>query len=697
MTMSKKALKLWLLLSVFCLCFATGCGGDVVLNVTANIEIDPPNKVLFSVTVDGEVSLKRLQITNSGESTLDISSIELEYEAQTPDELDQGLSFSLASASDGADDLSGTSFPVLVEPTNAGTGNLSFSFWVRYRHYADGFTRTAKLHIYSNDPDVPDYALDLIVAEGKPTFVVNPEYVVFESVNKGDFEEKTVTLRNVGALDLLIDEILLLGHEAFTLIIQEQEFVSSDPIVFDPPIVIAEGQSVQATVRFAPLGREEALGKLVVMTNDPTLPSGLEIDLIGNSDIPCLEVTPKQIVDFKGQLVGAISQLPVTLSNCGNQPVVISSLALTGESHADFGLEFSALSTGLEPTDEGPIVIGVNGAESFSVTYLPEIESPLSTESLNGSNVHVPSTGTLLIFSNSFESEIGLEVTGFGVTQTCASAIIEVVEGEAVIPQTNLHLKGDGSYSPTGDIDTYLWSVDEPNGEKSVFIPSPTWPNPTFQANIAGDYVFHLEVWDEQKNPSCEIADYHVAVVPDEAIHIELIWDTGLDDDQTDSGPSAGSDLDLHFVHPFAGGLDHDFDGQPDGWFDMSYDCFFYNTEPEWGNPNPNIDDNPGIDRDDSDGAGPENVNLNEPEDVIYRVGVHYFEDNGYGPSVPTIKVYIYTSPLLVQEGPELVEGDIWEAATIDWPNLHATPVDMDPATANVQFKVTPNYPNPIK
>ena len=273
----------------------------------------------------------------------------------------------------------------------------------------------------------------------------------------------------------------------------------------------------------------------------------------------------------------------------------------------------------------------------------------------------------------------------------CPKAVIKCTEGEAVIPQTILHLYGDDSYAANGTIQKYEWVAEQPAGSQSVFVPSHTFPNPTFETNVAGVYTFQLTVYDQTNSPSCIPAEYEVVVIPDEAIHIELLWHTPNDPDETDTGPEAGSDLDLHFLHPWAAGPDIDGDGQPDGWFDIPFDCFWFNAHPNWGSYDPAINDDPGLDRDDTDGAGPENTNLDIPENVHYRVGVHYWNDHGYGAAFATVRVYIYAQ--LVFELPDvmLADSDMWEVCTIEWP---AGKVEII-TDEDGQFKITPEYHNP--
>jgi hypothetical protein len=93
------------------------------------------------------------------------------------------------------------------------------------------------------------------------------------------------------------------------------------------------------------------------------------------------------------------------------------------------------------------------------------------------------------------------------------------------------------------------------------FVPNASFPNPSMTVNAAGTYVFCLEVWDNNDQKSCEPACVEILVIPDNAIHIELLWSTPGDPDNTDGGPAAGADMDLHLAHPKATGPDIDCDG----------------------------------------------------------------------------------------------------------------------------------------
>lgn len=277
-------------------------------------------------------------------------------------------------------------------------------------------------------------------------------------------------------------------------------------------------------------------------------------------------------------------------------------------------------------------------------------------------------------------------------TETCPQAVISVLEGQEVAPQTTLHLSATGSIAQTGNIAQVKWSVTQPVGSTSSFIPSNVYPTPRFDVNVMGVYTFSLDVWDDSGMKSCTPAVVQVMTVTAQAIHVELLWHTPGDPDQTDQGPDAGADLDLHFAHPWASTQDVDGDGQPDPWFDQTYDCFWFNASPDWGQTGV-TQDNPSLDLDDSDGAGPENINLEQgQDDHLYRVGVHYWSDHGYGTSYATVRIYIYSTLIAEFQGVALHSKDMWEVCYIEWPEGTVHVIE----SAQGNYKITPNYENPM-
>jgi hypothetical protein len=635
----------------------------------------------------GSSAFLDIKIVNTGEFKLSIDDVAIDYVA--PEGAVEGVpAFDLLLPDELAAKLT-ASETYEIAPLSSPSDTLPEEVTIRviYTRYDDGFDRDAVLVIKSDASNSPNINVALLLSEGQPAIQVTPEVVDFGQVFAMEEEEKNVNILNLGGAALEITGFQFSGSQYFSLTVAGKEYPVSqettEGITFDQLIELDPNASFFFKVKFAPVDDQKADGTLVIYSNDPKSPQTTVL-IKGNQTGPCIAVNPQQ-VKFGGKKIGDLATLPLVISSCGDAPLELYGIDFADGSSADFDVDTSPLDH--EPAAGDPIIVPIGADVTININFVPDEENPTD---VNGNPI--PDEGILLIDNNSFYQTKEVEVSGFGALVLCPTAVIQVAEGNEVIPQTVLHLYGDQSYAATGTIAKWDWSVDQPLGSQSVFIPSNTFPNPTFEVNVAGKYTFNLTVYDEQNVPSCAPDTFEVVVIPDEAIHIELLWHTPEDPDETDEGPEAGSDLDLHFTHPWAGGPDLDGDGQPDGWFDQPFDCFWFNAHPEWGSFDPSIDDNPGLDRDDTDGAGPENINLNIPEDVLYKVGVHYWNDHGYGASYATVRVYIYSQLVFEVPDVKLVDSDMWEVCTVEWPSGK---VQVVTDTAG-QYKITPNYQNPF-
>ncbi|MBI5485842.1 MAG: hypothetical protein HY905_00770 [Deltaproteobacteria bacterium] len=116
-------------------------------------------------------------------------------------------------------------------------------------------------------------------------------------------------------------------------------------------------------------------------------------------------------------------------------------------------------------------------------------------------------------------------------------------------------------------------------------------------------------------------------------------------------------------------------------------DCYYANCNASYGAvlewDAPGAEDNPRLDLDDVEGHGPENINIDEP--VIgseYLVGVHYYDEAGWGPSQVYVRIYCASTSGVCESGPPvdfgpvtLVNGglggmeasDFWRVAAVTW------------------------------
>ncbi|MEZ4268165.1 MAG: choice-of-anchor D domain-containing protein [Myxococcota bacterium] len=513
-----------------------------------------------------------------------------------------------------------------------------------------------------------DASIRLLGARPAGQLEVSPHAVDFGTQGVGE-HSRDLALLVTGGAPVAVESMVLRGDPNFGVdgpdgLVWVDELGPDKRILFDPPLVITPGQVHTRRVAFRSTTGAGAVATLELHTADGLARS---VALSANTHAPCLIAAPAR-VEFGTRLVGQASTLTLSLRSCGTGDVTISEIALDPATHEGFGVpEYPSL----------PLTLAPNETFELPISYLPLEESPLAPG--DGADALLADHGVLTVRSNAPVAELSVPLSGAGALSIPPTAVIVIAEGEEVIPQTRLHLSGTQSYG-AAPIKRYQWTVDQPAGSVSALLPSPYAPEPTFDANVAGVYRFTLIVEDESGAISPVAAEAVVHVIPDEAIHIELLWDTPGDPNQGDEGPEAGADMDLHFVHPFAAG---------DGWFDIPFDAFWFNAHPNWGALPPQIDDNPGLDRDDTDGGGPENVNLALPEEgLTYKVGVHYWNDHGFGPSTATLRVYIYDE-LSHEASCPMLPLDLWDAARILWPSGEVEGVGSG-GDCVVTHKVTP-------
>ena len=170
-----------------------------------------------------------------------------------------------------------------------------------------------------------------------------------------------------------------------------------------------------------------------------------------------------------------------------------------------------------------------------------------------------------------------------------------------------------GRATDDGEIVRVAWTlVSQPPGSDA----RPPEPEDllatSFRPDIAGTYELELRVTDDDGLTSACTAT--VLAVATEGLRVEIFWDST-------------ADMDTHLLNPEA-----------TRWFNGD-DCYYANCDGgarlNWGDAD-RTDDDPSLDIDDTDGFGPENINIDEPAFGTYRVGVHAFARSG---SV-TVNVY---------------------------------------------------------
>jgi hypothetical protein len=192
-----------------------------------------------------------------------------------------------------------------------------------------------------------------------------------------------------------------------------------------------------------------------------------------------------------------------------------------------------------------------------------------------------------------------------------------------------------------GTITNVRWRlVSRPPGSASAD-PSPldnlTTMVPT---DLAGDYPMELTVTDDHGDTATCMT--LVRAVNSSGLRVEMFWDT----DRTD--------MDTHLMRP-----------EGTTWGDTD-DCNFRNCRGglAWGAPG-SLDD-PSLDIDDTDGFGPENINIMQPYPGVYRVAIHAWN----GQADVTVRIYCGGSTTMPRQtfGPVSINSssnDFWRVADV--------------------------------
>ncbi|MEZ4269842.1 MAG: hypothetical protein R3F39_26075, partial [Myxococcota bacterium] len=320
---------------------------------------------------------------------------------------------------------------------------------------------------------------------------------------------------------------------------------------------------------------------------------------------------------------------------------------------------------------EPPIVLPPQTRAFFRVTYTPtEVTDSWTTAQF------VPEHGGIRVASNVPPGSVRVPISGPAIKPICSIPTeVVVIEGPDVDPDSLVHLRAISALQCASFSPLFAWSVRRPGSSVRTYLPGFSGDAATFKVTEPGDYLFRVEVLDSTGKTHCE-ADATVRARIGSDIRIDLTWTTPGDPDPTDNGPQASADLDLHFAHPWAEGEDLDGNGVFDGWFDLLYDCFWFNPNPNWGSPDPAFSKGPHLLGDSESGSVSEVVRMFPHDEALeYKVGVHAWNDNGFGGSLATVRVRIGGAVVFEAAEVPLEPLAMWEVATIKWPSGAVTPL----------------------
>lgn len=478
--------------------------------------------------------------------------------------------------------------------------------------------------------------------------------VTAETIDKA---YRTQEVQNIGAAPLNIESVILTGSSDYKIrFYDENPGMDAADGTEEWPSELEPGGSFWYRVYFNPDDPLPSTAEVSFFTNDPDTEIFV-VDIEGNSDSPCLEFSNEDEINFGQGGIGYANTRTVTARNCGQSAQLeISNIEITDTGDDVFAIDEDTLPEEIQNGDT--LTLAPSERVNFVVVYTPVDETQ--------------SRGEFLIESNdNSKTRLRVPIIGRGTDNVCPTAIAEgsVAGGNPSInisttPQTEVQLDGSQSIDPDGTITRYEWSlISQPEGSEGVrLFPSNDVENPTIKVDAAGTYVLELTVFDDGGVASCgDPARVTINAVPTDDLHIQLVWKTPLDSDLSDD---VGTDLDLHFMHYLG------------RWNTPPYDIFWDNPSADWGPPGPV--GNPRLDLDDTDGAGPENINMSNPESVTYRVGVYYYNPGSLGASYATVRIYIDQSLAFEYRDVYMRDrGDFWYVANVTFPSRSVSAVDV--------------------
>ena len=231
------------------------------------IVVNPTLLDFGNLNADGVSVTETITITNDGDDTLDISSIQLDIASNV-------FTVSPLVGSNELETTESATFTVTYDPETYETNSNAVS-------------------VLSNDPYNPEVPVALVGDSSAPVISIEPETFDFETVLVGCEESLEVTVTNIGDVELVIDQIDYFVTYPADLAIENYEDTYGAL-----PWILAPGQSVVLKVYYYPADVDSDFGVIEIHSNDPYVPlAEADQSAIGSYDSVYEETFEQEEID----------------------------------------------------------------------------------------------------------------------------------------------------------------------------------------------------------------------------------------------------------------------------------------------------------------------------------------------------------------------------------------------------------------
>ncbi|WP_143308264.1 choice-of-anchor D domain-containing protein, partial [Candidatus Entotheonella palauensis] len=246
---------------------------------------------------------------------------------------------------------------------------------------------TGTLLIRGTAPDTPEVTVPLYgtaTPEPLPRMQVRPRTLDYGEVQERTSQTETVTIRNNGTADLIINTLSITGRSS-----PDFEIARAPRL----PVTVIPGSNARVRMRYSPSAPGVASGALRITGNDPDQPTAtVSLNGIGTAEpAPQISVVPPALA-FGELQENSSRRLTLTVRNSGTATLRLTDLILDGTAFR------------LADDYDLPIPIRTQGVVQLDVVYEPMAP---------GSD-----TGTLRIENNSPETpEVIVALSGYAVPE----------------------------------------------------------------------------------------------------------------------------------------------------------------------------------------------------------------------------------------------------------------------------------------